>query len=74
VEGHEGNRRGSAFLKGAGGCFGVFAILAVIAVAAGGSAYIDAGGVVLLFVIGGVIGLVVNAIYQKGRKDIRRGR
>jgi hypothetical protein len=35
----------------------------------GGRAYIDIGGAALLFVIGGVVGLVVLAIYNKGRHD-----
>ena len=40
----------------------------MIAVAFGGTAHLDLGGVVILFVIGGLIGLVVNAIYKKGKK------
>ena len=42
---------------------------ALIAVATGGEAYLDLGGVILLFVIGGVIGLIVYAIYERGRRD-----
>lgn len=33
------------------------------------TAPIDAGGFILLIVIGGVIGLIVNAVYQKGRRE-----
>ena len=47
----------------------IFAILAFIAVLLGGHAHADAGGLVLLFIIGGVIGLIVFSIYNKGRKD-----
>ncbi len=60
---------GKAFVKGGVGCFIAFIVLAVIAVAFGGTAHIDLGGVVILFVIGGLIGLVVNAIYRKGKND-----
>ena len=60
---------GKAFVKGGLGCFAVFIVLALLALLFGGSAHLDAGGVVILFVIGGVIGLIVNWIYQKGRRD-----
>jgi len=60
---------GKAFLKGGCGCLIAFAVLAIIAVAAGGSAHLDVGGLLLLLAVGGVIGLVVNWIYQKGRRD-----
>jgi hypothetical protein len=62
-------RSGSAFVKGGCGCLMVFAVLAFIAVLLGGHAHADVGGVVFLFIIGGVIGLIVFSIYNKGRKD-----
>jgi|TARA_B110000305_G_C19414690_1_gene627321 hypothetical protein len=61
--------KGSSFLKGEAGCFAVFALLALLALISGGSVRMDFGGVVILFVIGGVIGLLVNWIYQKGKGD-----
>jgi hypothetical protein len=61
--------KSTAFAKGGCGCLLAFAALALIAVVLGGSAHIDIGGAILLFVIGGVIGLVVLAIYNKGRRD-----
>ena len=61
--------KGSSFLKGGAGCFAVFVVLAILAVLFGGSVRLDFGGAVSLFVIGGIIGLVVNWIYQKGRSD-----
>jgi hypothetical protein len=60
---------GKAFMKGGLGCLVVFAVLAILAVLFGGSAHIDLGGFVILLVIGGLIGLLVNWIYQKGRRD-----
>lgn len=60
---------GQAFVKGGLGCLVAFILLALIAVLLGGSAHIDIGGLILLLVIGGVIGLIVNAIYQKGKND-----
>ena len=44
-------------------------MLALLALLLGGSVHLDFGGVIILFLIGGIIGLVVNWIYQKGRRD-----
>lgn len=60
---------GKAFVKGGVGCFVIFIVLAILAVIFGGNVHADLGGVVILFVIGGVIGLVANWIYQKGKRD-----
>lgn len=60
---------GQAFLKGGCGCLLVFAVTALIAVLFGGRVHADLGGLVLLFLIGGVVGLVVLAIYNRGRRD-----
>lgn len=61
--------KGRAAAKGSLGCVAAFVVLGLLAVIFGGSVYIDAGGLVLLLVIGAVIGLVVNSIYQKGKRD-----
>ena len=58
-----------AALKGGLGCVAVFIVLGVVAVLFGGSVHIDLGGLLMLLVIGGVIGLVVKAIYDKGRRE-----
>lgn len=63
----------TAFTKGGCGCLVAFAVLALLAVMIGGTAHIDVGGAILLFVIGGVIGLIVLAIYNKGRRDADDG-
>ncbi|MEM6671733.1 MAG: hypothetical protein AAF726_02755 [Planctomycetota bacterium] len=63
----------AAFAKGSVGCVLAFFFIGTLAVALGGHATIDLGGFVLLVLIRGVFGLVVNAIYQKGRKDARDG-
>ena len=63
---------GSAFMKGGCGCIVLFLVLATFTVIVGGSAHLDLGGVILLFVVGGVAGLIFRAIYVKGRKDERR--
>ena len=60
---------GKAFVKGGLGCLVVFTVLAVFALLFGGTAHIDLGGLVILLVIGGLLGLLVNWIYQKGRRD-----
>jgi hypothetical protein len=61
--------KASAFGKGGCGCLIVFAVLALFTVLCGGTAHIDLGGAIALFVIGGIIGLIINAIYSKGRRD-----
>ncbi|HXF10959.1 MAG TPA: hypothetical protein VN625_09250, partial [Desulfuromonadaceae bacterium] len=62
----------AAFIKG--GCFALllFAVAATVALLFGGQAHANPGGLILLFVLGGLGGLVVNAIYYKGRKDATR--
>ena len=60
--------KGSAFVKGGVGCLAVFIVLAAVALFAGGTAHIDLGGGICLFVGGGLLGLLVLWIYNKGRK------
>jgi hypothetical protein len=57
---------GSAFVKGGCGCVVAFLVVGLVAVMLGGSMHIDLGGAIMLFVIGGVIGLVALAIYNSG--------
>ena len=59
--------KATAFAKGGAGCIVLFIVLGVIAVLVGGNVHADLGGIVLLFVIGGVLGLVYRFIYNKGR-------
>jgi hypothetical protein len=61
-------QKAKAFGLGSLGCLGAFILFAAIAVVLGGSAYIDIGGFIILVVIGGLIGLLVNFIYNKGRQ------
>jgi hypothetical protein len=63
------NDKGSAFVKGGCGCLLAFLAIGLIFVLLGGSMHIDLGGAIVLFVVGGVIGLVVLAVYNKGRRD-----
>ena len=44
-------------------CFGFFAALAI---GFGGRAHADAGGLLMLFLLGGAVGLIVRAIYRHG--------
>jgi hypothetical protein len=60
---------GQAFLKGGCGCLLIFAALGLLAVLLGGRVHADFLGLVALFVIGGIIGLIVLAIYNRGRRD-----
>ena len=56
----------SAFFKGGCGCLLAFVAFAVIAVLFGGNAHADFLGIVVLFLIGGGLGLFVRWIYKKG--------
>ena len=69
IKGRLMGEKAGAFAKGGCGCLIAFAAFALIAVVLGGNAHIDIGGAVLLFIIGGVIGLVALAIYNKGKRD-----
>ncbi|MEM7516800.1 MAG: hypothetical protein AAF368_07735 [Planctomycetota bacterium] len=59
----------SAFARGGVGCLGAFIVLAFLAVSFGGTATFDVLGSLLVFVIGGILGLVVRSVYDKGRQD-----
>lgn len=60
--------RSSAFIKGGVGCLIAFLVFALFAVLLGGTAHVDFFGVLLLFVIGGLLGLLVRFIHNKGRQ------
>lgn len=60
---------GAAFTKGGAGCLGLFLALAVLAVATGGRVMIDLVGVIFLFVLGGLVGLLVLYIYRRGQRS-----
>jgi hypothetical protein len=61
--------KGQSFVKGGIGCLLLFAVFALLSLVFGGSVHADIGGILMLFVIGGVLGLIVRAIYNRGRKD-----
>ena len=61
---------GGAFIKGGCGCLVVFFVIGLLCVAIGGSMHIDLGGFICLFVCGGLLGLLVLAIYNSG---VRKG-
>lgn len=63
------SEKGDAFVKGGCGCLIAFVVIGLSCVLVGGNMHIDLGGAILLFVIGGVIGLIVLAIYNKGKDD-----
>lgn len=60
------SERSTAFVKGGCGCLLAFVGLGLVAAIAGGRVHIDCGGAGMLFLIGGVIGLIVLAVYKKG--------
>ena len=59
--------KGSAFVKGGVGCLAAFLVIGLLVAMAGGRVHIDLGGACMLFGIGGLLGLVVLWIYNKGR-------
>ncbi|MBN1975034.1 MAG: hypothetical protein JW787_15440 [Sedimentisphaerales bacterium] len=61
--------KGEAFVKGGCGCLIAFIVIGLSCVLIGGHMHIDIFGAILLFAIGGVIGLIVLAIYNKGKQD-----
>ena len=60
--------KSQAFVKGGCGCLIAFVALGAVAVMLGGHVYLDAGGAVMLFVIGGLLGLGWLAIFNSGRR------
>jgi len=66
------SEKGEAFFKGGCGCLVAFVVLGLSCALIGGNFHIDLGGAIMLFVIGGVIGLITLAIYNKGRDDADR--
>jgi len=64
--------KGKAFAKGGCGCLMAFVVIGLLCVLLGGRMHLDIGGAILLFVIGGVIGLIALAIYSKGKRDAER--
>ncbi|MFP4356903.1 MAG: hypothetical protein ACLFSZ_00510 [Puniceicoccaceae bacterium] len=66
----------SAFLQGGIWSLLIFGALAWINLSFGGEVRISGGAALLLslFVVGGIVGLVMPSIYQKGRKDASKNR
>lgn len=62
----------SAFTKGGLGCLGVVIAVGVLVAITGGNFHIDLGGGCCIFAIGGVVGLIVLAIYRSGQKNADR--
>jgi len=62
-------QKGTAFAKGGCGCLIAFVVIGLLVALVGGNVHIDIGGAILLFVIGGIIGLIVLAVYNKGKQD-----
>ncbi|MDB2687269.1 hypothetical protein N9Y42_08655 [Mariniblastus sp.] len=58
-----------AFTKGGCGCLIAFLVIGFLTVLVGGRMHIDIGGAIILFVIGGFIGLVVLAIFNNGKNS-----
>jgi len=61
--------KGTALAKGGCGCLIAFVVIGLLVALVGGNVNIDIGGAILLFVVGGIIGLIVLAIYNKGKRD-----
>ncbi|MCA9424567.1 MAG: hypothetical protein KC994_05810 [Candidatus Omnitrophica bacterium] len=73
TQGNKGPGLGEGFVVGGCGCLGAFLALGVFGSMVGGRFHIDIGGMVLLFACGGVIGSIIVAVYNKGRRDASGG-
>lgn len=62
-------KKTEAFTKGGCGCLIAFLTIGFFFVLIGGRMYIDIGGAIMLFVLGGVMGLVTLAIFNKGKNS-----
>ena len=51
----------------------VFGMCAGLALSMGGTAWVDPGGLICLFIAGGGLGLIVRVIYNKGKRSGRSG-
>ena len=58
---------GRAFVKGGCGCILFFLAAGVIVAVTGGHVRVDAGGLILLFLVGGVIGLAILGLRASRR-------
>jgi len=52
----------------------LFGLCAGLAVSMGGTAWVDVGGFLCLFIAGGGMGLIVRLIYKKGQRSGQSGR
>jgi len=57
------------FITGGFWALCIVGALALVVLAFGGEVRVNVGGLIFLFCLGGIIGLVVCAIYDKGRRD-----
>jgi len=64
--------KGEAFVKGGCGCLLALMAIGFLFVILGGSVRIDAGAACILFLVGGLVGLAVLWIYNKGARDAGR--
>lgn len=60
--------RSTAFVRGGCGCLLGTIVLGLFVALMGGRFRMDAGGALLLFLIGGVVGLIFLAGYNRGRR------
>lgn len=63
------SEKGSAFLKGGVGLLAAFLIAGLVMILLGRTLEVSVGGFVLLFLVGGIIGLVSWALYDRSRRE-----
>lgn len=67
--GGDSGEKWAAFAKGGSGCLVAALALGLLCVLVGGRMHADIGGLILVFVVGGVLGLIALAVYNKGKRD-----
>jgi hypothetical protein len=61
--------KASAFWKGGCGCLALVVAVGLCFVLIGGQFNIDVCGAMGIFVVGGLLGLIALAVYNKGKRD-----
>jgi hypothetical protein len=57
------------FVKGGFGCLGIFFAFGILMLLVGGHFYFDFGGLIMLFILGGILGLIARSVFNAGKRS-----